>query len=132
MNERFKYIRNGSIRRINPVWVKEYFSHYGYTLESEYKSSNQPLQVLCPNGHKTFPRWGDFYNTHTRCIYCSKRRIHPNDVVKAFTDAGYELISNYVKATARLKFKCKLGHVHEMTYREFQKGKRVNCGENIW
>ena len=54
----------------------------------------------------------------------SKKRNY-QEVYEYFTSQEYELISKeYINAHQKLQYKCPNGHIHEMTWNNFQRGKR--------
>ena len=53
----------------------------------------------------------------------SKKRTH-QDVYNYFKSQDYELLSTeYINAHQKLQYKCPNGHIHEMTWNNFQRGK---------
>ena len=54
----------------------------------------------------------------------SKKRTY-QEVYEYFSSQEYELISKeYINAHQKLQYKCPKGHIHEMTWNNFQRGKR--------
>lgn len=100
----------------------------GFTLLSEtYVSARKPLDLMCPRGHRTRTRIGDFRKGASSCRECSieDRRAPFAEVAEGFRERGYELISTeYVNQREPLKYKC-LKHpdkVRSITYGSIKRG----------
>ncbi len=110
---------------ISPEDVKKAFANEGYELLGEYVGANTPIKFRCDKGHEHQMSWAKFRQGQ-RCGVCAGKYINTADVKKAFADEGYELLGEYVRATAPIRFRCDKGHEHQMSWRSFEQGGR--CG----
>jgi len=110
--------------------VREAFSSEGYTLLSEYEKNRTKMQFLCPDGHEHQISWASF-RLGNRCAVCAGLCIKPETVQKAFSSEGYTLLSEYVKNSAPIEFRCPSGHEGRMQWANFRNGKRCRtCSRN--
>lgn len=114
--------------------IKNALSDEGYTLlASEYKNSRTPLKCKCPEGHIVNISWGN-WKAGNRCKYCAGKVKHTIDFVRdSFEAEGYVLLTKkYKNGKQKLKYKCGNGHVHEITWNNWQQGQRCpscsGCG----
>lgn len=62
-------------RKHDYKFVKEIVESYGYKLiSSDYKNTNTPLKMECPNGHQLEMTFKKFYNEGHRCVLCSSSK----------------------------------------------------------
>ena len=103
--------------------VKKAFEAEGYTLLStEYTNNVQPLEFICPEGHKGVIDFAHFKRGQ-RCPTCGDRRLSYDDVKQAFTDRGYTLVSTtYTNNKEKLKYICPEGHSGSISYAQFKQG----------
>jgi hypothetical protein len=119
--------------RISYEKIKKTFEQKGYLLvtkKHDYKNSNQLLDTLCPKGHKCKLSYQKFYNKKNRCGTC--KSVGYKDVKELFTINNYDLItgpSEYKNTKQKLKTKCHLGHLYEVSYNRFKYGHRCNTDE---
>ena len=83
-------------KRLNTEIVKQRFSERGYTLLSEYIKPHEPMEYICPNGHKHSICWANFQQGQgcPECAYeirGNKKRLNYETVKKAFEKEGYKL-----------------------------------------
>lgn len=105
--------------------VKQSFEAEGYILLStEYVNAHQYLKYVCPNGHEHKIKWWHWQNGR-RCGIC--HYITYEQVKQSFEDEGYTLVSTeYKNVHDLLQFICPSGHKHEISFHNWQYGKR--CG----
>ena len=119
--------------------VKECIENEGYTLISlEYKSSKkQKLKIECPQ-HGIFEMTFNSFKQGHRCPQCgiennaNKRRLNYEDIKEYIESNGYKLISKEYKTNRdKLKMICDKGHMCEISYSNFKRGKRcVKCSSS--
>lgn len=97
-------------------------------LSSEITTCKEKLDCVCDNGHRIQIRYNDFQQG-VGCSFCnSKRKLSIDYVRQSFASYGWELLSsNYVRATAKLDFRCQNGHVRQISWQSFQSG--IKCAE---
>jgi len=97
----------------------------GKLLTTEYINQHKKLDVICEKGHLWHPS-GEALRKDRWCSFCrgsriSKSKIDPNKIYKikqVAKERGGECLSDiYVSALAKLKFKCKNGHIWESNYK---------------
>lgn len=112
--------------------IKQRFADQGYILLSgEYQHAHQKLDFLCPDGHIHAIAWNDF-RRGSRCALCLNRvrpSLHPKidiEIVQAaFQAENWTLLSSeYKNAHTKLNYCCASGHVHQITWSNFNHGKR--------
>ena len=113
-------------------FVKGVFESEGYrVLDSVYKSNITPINVMCPKGHITTSTLANF-RKGKRCKYCAGIVQDVGMVKKAFIDAGYTMLEDYVKAHKNIKIICDKGHHTEITWTVFQSGGRCRvCSKTL-
>jgi hypothetical protein len=112
--------------RLTHEFVQEEFAKAGYTLLSAtYSSNNSLLDYVCDKGHRHKIRFHAFKDG-ARCAYCSGRKGAEGQCKKAFSDAGYTLLSPYLDSKKPLDFICDKGHRHKISWGAFKAGQR--CG----
>lgn len=113
--------------------IKKYIESFGYIiLSNEYKRSSEKLILKCPNGHEFKMSYNQFKSGH-RCSKCvnmknAKQKMHSHEYIhERFEECGYKWIDGkYKNNLSKLTLKCPNGHEIEMTYGNFQQGKRCN------
>lgn len=108
-------------------FVKEKFEKEGYQLlAKEYINNRQPLDCLCPKGHRSGICWDKFNRGH-RCVYCYKEKYYNNIemVKKSFDDEGYTLLTTeYINNVQKLEYICPNGHRHSIIWNNWIAGRR--------
>lgn len=110
--------------------VRQIFTERGYELLStKYKDNKTYLDYRCPEGHLgkiTF----NCFSSGKGCRKCSfikqadRLRKPFDEVKKAFTDRGYELLSTeYINCDTHLEYRCPKGHLGKITLHDFSSGK---------
>jgi len=121
-------------RRIGIEKARMSFAKEGYKLlEIEYKNSVQKLEYTCPEGHLHRVSWSDWKHG-SRCPHCSHTAVPSIEEVRSvFENEGHELLSNeYLNCHSKLRCKCPMGHIHEISYSNFKLGHRCkHCYEEI-
>lgn len=112
--------------------VQKHLYSEGYMLLSEFKNSNIPMIVQCPNGHEWKVAYQKFKNGR-RCSKCSGRYRtyggHVNwdtELVKEFLEKeSYKMISRkYTNSHSKITVECDKGHIVEITWSHFYRGVR--------
>lgn len=111
--------------------VKNYIESFGCKLKTkDYENNTQKLEIECTCGNVYKIPLHRFKedDKYKRCIHCrdKKSKKHSYDYVyKYFLSEGYELLSKeYQYANEKVKVKCPEGHVYDVTFANFQYGKR--------
>ncbi len=109
--------------------IKIYIEGFGYKLVSkEYKNVKTKLKMICPEGHNFEMKYNNFQQGQ-RCPTCFGAKKISFDYVKEYIEGfGYKLVSKeYKNAHIKLKLICTKNHYTQITYGNFQQGKR--CSE---
>jgi hypothetical protein len=108
--------------------IRREFDNIDYKLIStKYITQANKLDYECNKGHITNISYDNF-KKGGKCNKCSKRpQINYEYVKQKFKEVGYELLSTeYVRAIAKLDYKCDKGHVTQISYNDLQQGTRCN------
>lgn len=111
--------------------VKSYIESFGCELlDDSYKNNTQKLQIRCSCGNIykiTYQRFRED-GKYTRCYECRDRKSkkHSIEYVRSYVESqGYRLISDeYISADTKLKLKCENNHDYNVSFANFQYGKR--------
>lgn len=122
--------------------VKEYTESFGYELLSEeYKGSNSPLIIKCPQGHVTDTITYSRFKLGCRCKKCAdekrgdnKKLSYEEVEVKGYIESfEYKLLSTeYEKSNKKLLIQCNKKHEPYLaSWNDFQQGCRCPyCNES--
>lgn len=113
-------------------YVRTFIEDCGYSLLSDYKNMDSPIIIRCPYGHTYTPTFGNFRRGN-RCPYCYGNVKHTIEYIRSkFEEVGYKLLSDtYENEKKKLKFKCDMGHVGEISWGKFRMGRRCSrCAGN--
>lgn len=103
--------------------VELFLQSKGYELVTTYTKANNPITVICDNGHN----WETSYakiQSGRHCPYCSRKLIHEFDVIEHLATEGYKLLSEYKNSSAKIEIQCNKGHRYSSTYIQFKSGNR--------
>ena len=106
--------------------IRTFFEKEGYGLiSSEYVNSTTPLHVRCPQGHDSYPVYGNFQQG-SRCLDCSGRKKKELEEVRSvFEKEGYRLISTEYECNGdRLHSIGPEKHSYFVAYSKFLRGDR--------
>jgi len=106
--------------------VRQYIESFGYRLLStEYLSTKDKLDILCPAGHNYKVIYNSF-KTGRRCAECSIHKKHTIETVKQYIESfGYQLLSTtYVDSKKKLDMLCPAGHSYNAAFNSFKTGRR--------
>lgn len=107
--------------------IRKAFACEGYTLlTNEYLDERQKLEYLCPEGHRHYIAWR-IWRRGIRCYYCGRPQRDHKQVLAAFEQEGYVLLSQYRRRNQKLNFICPQGHRHAITYDSWLRKDR--CGQ---
>lgn len=120
--------------------VREYIESFGYELLSkEYKGSNSPLIIKCPQGHVTDTITYSRFKLGCRCKKCADEKRGDNkklsyEEVKGYIESfEYKLLSTeYEKSNKKLLIQCNKKHEPYLaSWNDFQQGCRCPyCNES--
>lgn len=107
-------------KRLTQKEVASRFKQRGFTLTGVYKNNYTPVEYTCSFGHNDAMRVSDF-NKGGGCRTCSGRKQPTQvQVENLFRNSGHTLLSKYVTARSKLKYRCKNGHLSEVRWDCFQ------------
>ena len=120
--------------------VRNYIESFNYKLLStEYKGSEEKLNVICNNGHKCSISYNNFKHGH-RCSFCAvdkrtkSQTIPYEDRKRHIESFGYKLLTkekDYINGSQKVKMKCSKGHTFKMSCHCFFYGQRCPyCNES--
>lgn len=99
----------------------------GYTLiDTEYVNSSTKFKCTCSYGHVCNISW-DYWRQGIRCATCynNLRKVDFELIKAAFKKEGYEVLSDtYKNASTHIRYKCRYGHKHSMTWNKWDMGRR--------
>lgn len=107
--------------------VNEVITSRGFKLLSNYKNMRTKVKLQCPKGHIFYTNFNYFKRTKHGCPECYNRSPTTKEVKEYIEKEGYKLISDkYLNDRTKIKLECSKGHVYEVTFYNFKKGKRCN------
>lgn len=106
----------GRSRRGSELEAIEFMKKSGALPLEPYKGSNKPWLCRCLKCSKEItPTLGNVKNNGTNpCVYCSKKKVHPDDAVELMKRAGLEPLEPYPGSNK--KWKCKHLSCGEIVY----------------
>ena len=128
-------VKNSKSRKKDFNIIEHSFEQEGYTLitkEEEYKNASTKLYYICQKRHKHSITWNSF-NNGNRCPECAKEntrlklKLDFSIIKQEIEKEGYILLStdeDYINNTSKLKMICPEGHKCEISWSNFQQGKR--------
>lgn len=112
----------------------------GYKLISkEYINNFSKLIIKCPENHEFLMSYNHFQSKKHRCPFCQRIVVanklkHSYENIKNYIESfdGYKLISKkYKDSISKLRIRCNLNHIFEMSYDTFRAGHRCSyCSGN--
>jgi hypothetical protein len=99
-----------------------------YTILGKYINSHTPVEMICPNGHKTKMRPTTFYTAN--CIFCiGKGRGQAKEkFIKELAKENYTIVGEYVNSYKRCMVQCENGHTFLINMSKLAFGRRcVKC-----
>lgn len=106
--------------------VKNYYANEKYIINSIYNGANNKDKLICPIGHEIELTYSKFKNDGVRCRICfiNNRKNTNEYIFNYYKQNNYILNSIYKGSKYKDKLTCPLGHDIEMTFNDFQSGKR--------
>lgn len=113
-------------------YVRETVEAKGWKLNSKYKNTNIPLDLICPDDHKCMMRFSGFLKGNNCSICAGNSRKDIDFVRNKLKDNGFELLDeNYKNNRTKLNVKCiKKGHIITKELAAIQNG-YTNCEQCI-
>ena len=108
-------------------YIRDYFKDQGCELLSDkYVNCKSKLKYKCNNGHIRKVTFDTFKNSGNNCRKCSGCEKHAIEYVRDyFKERGCTLLSTtYVNVVSKLKYVCENDHKAEISFSNFQRGKR--------
>lgn len=112
------------MKKLTIEYIKNQFVKEGYQLlTKKYKNHHQKLDYICSKNHKHSISWSN-WQQGIRCFHCVNRSsINIKFVKLEFKKKGYKLLtSKYENAKQKLKYICPIGHNHNMSWNNWQRG----------
>jgi len=99
--------KSAKARRTNEDAAIEFMKRAGALPLEPYPGSSNPWLCRCLKCKKEItPTYGNVKNNGTKaCVYCAKKKVHPDDAVKIMREAGLEPLVPYPGSNSR--WKCK-------------------------
>lgn len=121
--------------RLDYQEVREYFEKHGcQLLETEYKNARTKMRYRCKCGEESEIRF-DSFRKGNRCRSCGnkvnskKQRLSQKQAEEKFSKIGCELLSEYKKASEKVKFRCHCGRLDEaLPNNIWRRGRCKFCG----
>lgn len=105
-------------------YVENIFKERGCELLDIYKNNNTRMKFKCKCGEISTITFASF-NSGCYCVSCGGKKKLTTEFVKSeIKKDGYELLSKYKNAKTKLSMKCEKGHICEISWNNFQRGKR--------
>jgi hypothetical protein len=116
-------------------YVENYFKSKGCQLLDTYKNSQTRMKFICKCGEISTITFASL-RTGCYCEGCGGRRKLTIDYVKTeLSKFNYIIIDKeYINAKTKIKLQCDKGHLCEISWNNFQRGKRCRTCfiENNW
>ena len=113
--------------------VKKSLKYKSYELISKvYVNAHTKLECICPNGHKYYITWNN-WRKGAECFECfGSKKLTIDFIKEEFEKEGYILLSTeYINNSNKLNYICPNGHVHSISWNNWQAGKRCKkCNNN--
>jgi recombinational DNA repair protein (RecF pathway) len=99
--------KSAGSRRTGEKEAVQFMNQAGAIPLEPYQGSKKPWLCKCKKCKREIrPTYGNVKNNRTHpCVYCSKKKVHPDDAVKLMRDAGLEPLEPYPGSNS--KWKCK-------------------------
>jgi hypothetical protein len=121
---------NSDSRKLDLEYVKEYLGKYGYFMDQDYyTNSDEPIKMVCPEGHHISIRFNLFKSLDNRCGVCAhlNHRLSFDDVKAYLLLFGYHINQDYYDGVdTPMLCICPKGHSIKVRFSGFKSGKR--CG----
>ena len=108
--------KSAKARRLNEDIAIKVMNKAGALPLEPYPGSSTPWLCRCLKCNKEItPTYGNIKNNGTKaCVYCAKKKVHPDDAVKIMREAGLEPLVPYPGSNT--KWKCKHLKCGEIVY----------------
>lgn len=108
--------KSAASRRTGEMEAVQLMNQAGVVPLEPYQGSNRPWLCKCKKCKREIrPTYGNVKNKGTSpCVYCSKKKVHPDDAVKVMRDAGLEPLEPYQGSNT--KWKCRHLKCGEIVY----------------
>lgn len=128
MVEKYLYYPTGSVKSINPEYVKELLKLEGYQILTPYVSMSRKFRFKCPKGHEGRTDLNN-WNKGTRCVKCGVLYKYKIDGAKSlFAEHGYILTpgQEYKDNKSVMEYTCSRGHVNTIRVFSLIAGQRCS------
>jgi hypothetical protein len=106
---------------VEPETVIAAFNARGYRLLSPFVNSTTKISYECPKGHRNSIKWRSF-KLGGGCPECAGKIVKPETVRAAFEARGFTQLSPYKRSTAKIKYRCSMGHENLTSWNLFRTG----------
>lgn len=113
-------------KKLTYQFIKSKFEEEAYTLLSQnYINSGTKLTYICNNNHIHNMTWENF-KSGNRCPTCAGQTKPSIEFISSeFYKCNYLLLtSTYKNGKTKLDYECSNGHIHSITWNNFQQGQR--------
>jgi len=119
------YIERGLKGRIDANKAKEIMNRAGFVPLSEYVGKQSKWESKCIQcGKISFPSLNNVTSRKSKCIYCKKGKVDPEDAVKVMLESNLEPLEPYIDGKKKWKSKClKCGQIVYPKYNGIQSGR---------
>lgn len=124
--------------KLDPEKVRLHIESAGLKVIGEYEKAIKPISLECSEGHRFSRTWHSIKGKNaTSCPLCSgyngaNKGHTTKSASKFFSSCGYKLLSEYQGSHGMLEYECDRGHVGQMTWTNFQSGKRCpSCAGRV-
>ena len=106
--------RSARLRRKPTDEVIRFMVSAGVEPISEYPGSNSPWLCRCIECNREItPRYSNIQKGHAPCVYCARKKVHPDDAMKLMQENGLLPLVEYPGANTPWRSKC------------------LNCGDSV-
>lgn len=99
----------------------------GYSMLEDYKGSNTPIMLKCPNNHICIVPPYRLRKNYT-CLTCSGRSLEliKSNFLDLVEQEGYTILSEYISTMDKIDLMCPNFHVYSVTPGNFKSNKRCS------
>ena len=125
-------LRNGHrcgecYKEYNLSFVKAFndiIEQLGGKVIGKYVNKDTPIEVICKNGHSSYPRPGNVRNGQGICTICVNKDFnHTRESIKQKVKClGGEILDDYKGIFTSIKIKCSCGYISTIIPQQIQKG----------
>jgi hypothetical protein len=113
-------------KKLTQEYVENCFKERGCELLDTYNNNNTRLKFICKCGETSTITFASFNDKNCYCENCGgTKKLTLDWLANEIAKFNYDLISDkYITARIKLELKCNKNHVCQISWNNFQKGKR--------